>query len=288
MLCDLHIHTQCSDGTMTPAEAAAACRRAGVGLAAVCDHNTLAAWPAFRDACVQQEVACLTGVEIDVLYDEQVLHLLGYGVDAENAALLALLRDTWQKQEDMSTQLIERMSVDLLEVRPDDYALYERDPARGGWKGIDYLHTKGLSAGFPDVMKWYGMYEIPIPRYSTVGQAIKAVHAAGGRTVLAHPWDRLDNSRMEEQMEELAALGMDGFECWYPAHTPQQTDLLLDFCKQRGLLMTAGGDDHGVFASVVNGVRYGLSSAVCQPEDLNLGDLIDKVGWSDVGNTHAK
>ena len=40
MFVDLHIHSYFSDGAQTPEQAALACRDSGVGLAAMCDHNS--------------------------------------------------------------------------------------------------------------------------------------------------------------------------------------------------------------------------------------------------------
>ena len=40
MFVDLHIHSYFSDGAQTPEQAALLCRDSGVGLAALCDHNS--------------------------------------------------------------------------------------------------------------------------------------------------------------------------------------------------------------------------------------------------------
>ena len=45
--------------------------------------------------------------------------------------------------------------------------------------------------------------------------------------------------------------GMDGIECWYPTHTPEQTAYLLDLAKRLGMLVSKGSDDHGANARPV-------------------------------------
>ncbi len=50
ILVNLHTHTLHSDGALTPPALAARLAQAGVRYAALCDHDTVAGWPAFRDA----------------------------------------------------------------------------------------------------------------------------------------------------------------------------------------------------------------------------------------------
>ena len=51
MFVDLHIHSYFSDGAQTPEQAALACRDSGVGLAALCDHNSWLGCERFAAAC---------------------------------------------------------------------------------------------------------------------------------------------------------------------------------------------------------------------------------------------
>ena len=51
MFVDLHIHSYFSDGAQTPEQAALLCRDSGVGLAALCDHNSWLGCERFAAAC---------------------------------------------------------------------------------------------------------------------------------------------------------------------------------------------------------------------------------------------
>ena len=51
-------------------------------------------------------------------------------------------------------------------------------------------------------------------------ECIAAVHSAGGRAVLAHPYQLgYADDRLEETLRTLREKGLDGLECFYPRHT---------------------------------------------------------------------
>ena len=87
---DLHIHSTVSDGTLTPEEIVRLCRENGVGALSVTDHDavegTLRAAPLARAA----GLVYVCGVEIDTLWEGRDVHVLCYGADLTNAALLCL------------------------------------------------------------------------------------------------------------------------------------------------------------------------------------------------------
>ena len=65
MFVDLHIHSYFSDGAQTPEQAALACRDGGVGLAALCDHNSWLGCERFAAACEDLGVQSIRGAEFD-------------------------------------------------------------------------------------------------------------------------------------------------------------------------------------------------------------------------------
>ena len=77
-------------------------------------------------------------------------------------------------------------------------------------------------------------------------ECIAAVHSAGGRAVLAHPYQLgYADDRLEETLRTLREKGLDGLECFYPRHTPGQTAAYLRLAEKYGLHITAGSDFHG-------------------------------------------
>ena len=173
----------------------------------------------------------------------------------------------------MSVDLIAAMSKDHPDINPQEYQSFERNPLHGGWKGIDYLKSKGYSADYPQCMTYYADYDVRVRQpFESVQTVCSIIHEAGGKAVLAHPGDRLPNEKQLfiENLERLHGLGIDGVECYYPSHSDEITALALSFCREHRLLVTAGSDSHGEFAKLVNGVEYYIGAVQADKRGLNL------------------
>ena len=60
--CDLHTHSNYSDGTFSPAEIIAEAEKLGLSSVALTDHNTVAGLPAFMEAAQHSPVEAVPGV----------------------------------------------------------------------------------------------------------------------------------------------------------------------------------------------------------------------------------
>ena len=156
MFVDLHIHSYFSDGAQTPEQAALACRDSGVGLAAMCDHNSWLGCERFAAACEDLGVQSIRGAEFDCRWQGYHLHILGYDF-TPTPQLAAIAHRSRELLLQMSVDLIEKMGLPL---RPAKRRLgraalsagkrCDPDPERGNapvcplWPG---LHLLPLSAG---------------------------------------------------------------------------------------------------------------------------------------------
>ena len=143
---NLHIHSTVSDGTLTPEEIVRLCRENGVGALSVTDHDavegTLSAAPLARAA----GLVYVCGVEIDTLWEGRDVHILCYGADFTNAALLSCIREARARMDKMSDTLLMRMLGDFPALSVGEYAAFERDAALGGWKMLHYLSLIHISS----------------------------------------------------------------------------------------------------------------------------------------------
>jgi predicted metal-dependent phosphoesterase TrpH len=81
----------------------------------------------------------------------------------------------------------------------------------------------------------------------TVGEAIAAIHAAGGLAVWAHPfWDVDDPAEVVATVDRFATRhGLDGVEAFYITHTREQTEIAHHAAREHGLITTGSADFHG-------------------------------------------
>lgn len=88
---DLHCHSIASDAALAPEKVADGLARAGVGVAALTDHDTIDGLDAFRRRLARRGVGFIAGVEITAEYRGRELHLLAYGFDVSHRELRTAL-----------------------------------------------------------------------------------------------------------------------------------------------------------------------------------------------------
>ncbi len=80
-LFDLHTHSNCSDGALSPAALVARAAAAGVSVLALTDHDTLAGLPEAHAAAGSAAISLVPGVELSASWRAQSIHVLGLWID---------------------------------------------------------------------------------------------------------------------------------------------------------------------------------------------------------------
>ena len=87
MLYDLHSHTTCSDGSLTPQELVARASEQGVDVLAITDHDTV---EAFRNLPPQSAaIRLIRGIEFSTQWQSTGIHVLGLDIDLASASIRA-------------------------------------------------------------------------------------------------------------------------------------------------------------------------------------------------------
>lgn len=260
---DLQSHSTHSDGALSAAEVVQAAAAAGVELLALSDHDTIGG---VAEAIAEGErtgVRVVSAVEISAVDDgspvPRELHILGYDIDHTGAVLTARLGEFLADREQRTL----RMAAGLREAGFElDEAEIAQRIADGQPIGRPHLAEAVLGApanaarlaeeDIDDVGSLIRGYLIEgrpafrLRQTPTVGEAVEAVHAAGGVAVWAHPfWDISDPQEVLTTVERFRALGMDGVEAFYITHTREQTELLAERCAALEMLTTGSADFHG-------------------------------------------
>ena len=84
--------------------------------------------------------------------------------------------------------------------------------------------------------------------FATAGIAgvVDATHRSGAVCLIAHPgrgdgYPVFDAAMLDELRAETP---IDGFEVYYPAHSPEQIAAYLDYAQKHNLLTSSGSDSH--------------------------------------------
>ncbi|WP_343662201.1 3',5'-nucleoside bisphosphate phosphatase [Ralstonia sp.] len=247
---DLHCHSTVSDGMLAPQEVAARAAAHGVTLWALTDHDEVGGQAAAREAASALGMDYLSGVEISVTWAGRTLHIVGLGIDPDNADLVQGLERTRSgrcaRAEDISAALaklgIEGAYEGALGYAGNPDMVSRTHFARflvehGHCRDIHEVFDRYLGDGKPGYVPH---------RWARLADAINWIKGAGGVAVMAHP-GRYTLSLVEHSalFDEFKALGGEGVEVVTGSHTPDQYALYSDVARRYGLLASRGSDFHG-------------------------------------------
>lgn len=245
-LVDLHTHSTKSDGLLSPAALVEEAAARGLRVLALTDHDTVAGIPEAKAAGDRLGVEVIPGVELSTSFGPgDGVHLLGYLVDIDHPLLLEGLAGYARAREERMERMIDRLRQIGAPVDPERV----RSIAGQGTLGRPHLARALIEAGYvidlPDAFARYLGWGKPayVSRPLVAPHdAIALVRAAGGVTVLAHPF-YLDG--LEHVLDRLVPAGLAGMEVDYGSYTLEERDILRDVAARRGLVATGGSDFHG-------------------------------------------
>ena len=244
---DLHAHTTASDGTYAPAELVEEAVRRGLRVLAITDHDsTEAVGPALAAARAHPTLEIVPGIEINTEVEGAEVHVLGYFLDHAAAWLRELMREFREERAARVGRIGERLAALGMPIDPAEVLALVREGSAGRPHVAQIMVQKRYVATVREAFDRYlragGPAYVP-HRKLTVRQACELIHRAGGVPVMAHPGF---NPAAETLIRDLAGERLlDGVECYYAEHTPEQTAHFVGLCRELGLVTTGGSDFHG-------------------------------------------
>ena len=188
---DLHCHSVVSDGTLTPEALAARAAANGVELWALTDHDELGGQERAAAAAKACGMRYVCGVEISVTFLNQTVHILGLGVDPDNATLCAGLAATrggrTARAMDMAADLA-RVGIPGVFEGALKYVGNPELISRSHF--ARYLVEAGICPDTHSVFRKYLAEGKPgyVPhRWASLREAVSWITGAQGVAVIAHP-----------------------------------------------------------------------------------------------------
>ena len=236
---DLHMHSTCSDGQLTPIGLVELAARRSIKSIAITDHDTVDAFEAARAAAKENSVALIPGVEISAL-DEREVHILGYFFDHENAELQSLLAKQTARRIQRIHEICERLLTQSIEISSEEVLA-----DCGGNAGRPHVarallkggHVSNFQEAFTRYLGRHGSAYVP-KALPNAEYAIDIIHRAGGVASLAHP----GVDKLTFTLHRFKEMGVDSVEINHPAHRPV-TKRELQVQVTRLNLLTSGGSD---------------------------------------------
>lgn len=248
---DLHLHSSCSDGSYPPEAVVALAEKAGLTAIALADHDNVDGIDRMTSAAAKLGLECVMGVELSVVWgDLHDVHLLGYGFDHKDPALvneLALARDY---RENRNEKIVERVNQCLAGEGKSPLCFEAIRVSADGTVGRPHIGLALVKVGHvKDMEEAFQRYLVPCnveKRLFPIRDAIELIQQAGGVSILAHPpYITRDRAKFSNMLDALADYGLDGIEAYNSGAGPTETGWYLTEARRRGLLVTGGSDFHG-------------------------------------------
>lgn len=250
MRIDLHSHSTASDGTKAPAEVVEHAAAAGIDVLALTDHDSADGWAEAVEAARRVDVALVPGIEISTKHNGAGVHLLAYLPDVSYPPLTAELDLILAGREGRLTSIIAQLRLAGLDITEAEVLQQVgRSPAIGRPHIADVMVAKGWVRDRAEAFdRWLNTGRPGyVVRYATpTADMIALVAAAGGASVIAHPWGRASRGVLDaDALAGFARAGLVGVEVDHQDHSAADRQALRALAGDLGLVVTGASDYHG-------------------------------------------
>jgi predicted metal-dependent phosphoesterase TrpH len=247
---DLHAHTTKSDGTDSPLTLVKKAASSGITVLGITDHDSTAGWQEAIDS-LHGSLQLALGAEVSCLTEDGIsVHMLGLLFDGDNQPLQQLLSDSRDTRIPRMKKMIENLQGAGYDISLEDVQAATPDGATVGRPHLaDALVVKKIvksrDEAFTDLLNndspFYVSHFAPTPEDS-----IRAIRAAGGVAVIAHPFaSRRGQVLTPESFASLVAAGLNGVEVFHRDQSEDERKQLLAIANELELAVTGSSDYHG-------------------------------------------
>jgi len=222
---------------------------AGLDAIALTDHDT-SAGIAEAAQVLPPGLTLVPGMELSCRRDGHSVHMLAYLFDPHHDELAAELDRITQARVERAKAMVDRLAELGTGVTWEQVTSI----AGGGVIGRPHVARALVAAGAISSVdeaftpEWIGTGgRAHVRRYALDPvRAVALVAAAGGVSVLAHPFAQRRGWLIPEDLiGELAQAGLAGVEVAHPDHGEGERLVLAGLADRLGLAVTGGSDDHG-------------------------------------------
>jgi len=239
---ELHSHTTCSDGSLTPTELVNFAAQKGVRALAITDHDTMAGWEEAIAAAAPLDLEIVPGLELSTVYNGRSMHILGFYPNAQK--LQAPLQERVEGRKRRARKMADKLAAlgYPIELPNMETAMAPGRPhIAAALKQAG--HVNSHNEAFDRFLKDDGPAYVPYEKF-TAQQGIDLLLSCGAVPVWAHPYI-FRGGTVETVLPILVEAGLMGIEVYHPTHNTSQVRKLEAYCETYDLLMTGGSDYHG-------------------------------------------
>lgn len=256
MKCDLHIHSNCSDGIFPPEKLVEMAHKRGLECIAITDHDTFDGVKRAKARAKELGMKYVVGAELSSVGTCEA-HILAYNVDLDSAEFqreLSLVADMRDKRNAAIVRKLAEHGINI------DLDSLKKEGTVGRAVIAREMVRQGVCRDVPEAFdKYLGNDKccyVSSERLTPV-EAVQFILRYGGIPVLAHPKQlRLGEAEFEKFLKPLVLSGLGGIEAQYFTHNMSERSFYGKMAKKYKLIVTGGSDFH----DYTHGVELGTKS----------------------------
>ena len=242
---DLHIHTTCSDSTLSPEDVVLQAHAAGLMCVAITDHDTLEGVEPARKAAHEYALEVISAVELSSEIQGKDVHVLGYFVDDANVSFRSQLKRMQDVRRERLQGMVEKFNtLGKGHLTWEDVLPFAQGSSVGRPHLAMAMRQKGIVTTIAEAFEKYIGEDGPayVKRFNiSPFEAIDLIKKVGGVSVLAHPMV----TNKDELIPSFAEAGLKGIEVYYPNYSESTVRHYEGIAQKHNLAVTGGSDAHG-------------------------------------------
>jgi len=247
---DLHSHTNCSDGGLSPMQLVDRAVNFQIDVLAITDHDTVEGYKQAKSYVEQDNIKLklVSGIEISTSWHNFEIHIVGLNIDEHSDDIKELVESQQMARETRALTMGEKLEKCGFEGVYDEAKQMAGDGSITRAHFARVLHHRGVVSGMQKAFDKYigkGKRAFVKPQWCSIEEAVAAIHKAGGTAVMAHPvrYD-MTTKWLRRLVQQFKEAGGDGLEIVLPQMNNDQRQLMLSFCKEYDLHASLGSDFH--------------------------------------------
>lgn len=264
---DFHLHTNASDGKLSPKELVQLAKEQDLKLIAITDHDTT---DSLYEGILEGErlgIKVIPGIELSTIYNDESIHILGYFTDdsykdSNFQNFLSEIQDyRIYRAKKILSNLDEFFNIKL------DY-----EDVRNRAQGVvarPHIAKAIIDKGYPYTFQY--IFDNIIDKNSvayvqnkkiSLNEGIRVLRDLNAVVILAHP-----KLIKKTSIEDIVKFNFHGLEAIYYLNSIEEQEKYINVALKNNKLISCGSDFHGIESDVKHGYIGSMDSTLKELED---------------------
>ena len=248
---DLHVHSTCSDGTLSPTELVDYAIQKGLSAFALTDHDCVEGLDTILSYAKSLPNApeIIPGIELSTDENGQEVHMVGLFIDHHNPEFNQYLQEFIESRTTRNKKMCHLLQEHGMNITYEELeaefpgAVLTR--AHYAKLLLKHGYVKSIKEAFERFLGDHCPCYVSREKITPV-MAIDLIRKAGGLAILAHPiLYHMSDARLDALVQKLKEAGLTGIEAIYSTYSPAEERQIRKLAAKYNLLLSGGSDFHG-------------------------------------------